>query len=226
MTNASIFKEHAHVADKGLVASSAPDTERGESRRTLSQGQPRSPLELLLVEAGQRGMVPPTSPKKLASLDGAYLAEIVMMDPERRGRAAEACRRLKVFFVGAWLAECLRPGEGAAGIVENNRRRQAEQVARLRHEQAGVNRTAARAELQRSNTTGPQRAAPTVSANRRAKEAQRSDSAGCKRPPQVHSREHAAWLPPEEPSTPGPRRLPTGDGPRSRPRLGIARAGF
>lgn len=34
------------------------------------------------------------------------------------------------------------------------------------------------------------------------------------------------WLPDNEPSSPGPVRLPTGDGPRTRPHMGIARSGF
>jgi hypothetical protein len=182
-------------------------------------------LTALLAEAPQHGMSPPTNPKKVARLLVAYdVVGIAAMTPDRRQRAADACKSLKVPGVGPWLAECLLPGVGAAAAAEINRQRQAAQVARLQDSGTGASNTGLRpvqAAKKLSGSPTPiaqdSRRSPTAKAGTKSTSSRR-------RPPEAQR--SLAWLPDNETPSPGPGRVATGDGPRTRPRLGIARSSF
>lgn len=186
---------------------------------TLTREQQAS-LTLLLSEARRHGIAPPTNPAKIALISSRYdLVAVNALSPRQRQDAANTCRRMQVGGVEAWLAECIAPGKGAEAVVASNRRRKA-QAQRTKNqlsafmgiapvEGSGIDRSMQQAKP--ATTAGR----PPVTAGSKARTTRRASEE-----PSV------AWLPDEEPTNAGPRRLATGDGPRTRPRLGIARSGF
>ena len=165
-------------------------------------------LVALLREARRYRIGPPSNPKKIARLKTKYgLHALVDMGTERRSQAADACKRLHVGGVDAWFAECLCPGEGAAAALADKQGRKAENE---RRHMPAITRVA-----------GASRTAPKTGVSQATQRSKTRTAARARAEPSL------AWcLPADEPTSSGSGRVATGDGPRTRPRLGIARSGF
>ena len=68
-------------------------------------------IEQLFIESRALGIRPPTSPKRIASLQVDQRVSAVMrLSRKRRAQAAQACQENQLTAFSTWLHECLSPG--------------------------------------------------------------------------------------------------------------------
>ena len=189
------------IGEATKAHSPVSQTPKGVPSPASPSSRPATPdfsaeLERLLSEARRHGIVPPTNPKKLAALASTY--DLVAIAGLRPEQRAAAAATCKRLGVGGMAVWLSECLAAGRGAAKalDDNARRRAQVQRAKSQITS--------RLQRVSSTGK----PKATVRKRERE------------PSLD------WLPDDVPSTASPARLPTGDGPRTRPRMGIARSGF